>query len=207
MDDRQLTLLGMPEPSNVPSDATRANDDWGQAVVNDPGARPHDLLTIFADNRIDPRTRDAALQHPSLALIDLRALINHWPEELKDRAVSSTTNRMLLDRWAFSRVVYERAVVAMNPSCPDDLAVMLAQDSEPAVRMNALCCPQLPRSFLRDAATHDADDEVRDFARWLIASPKGQALARGERYFHADESSDVGRVVAWGITPRLPPPV
>lgn len=207
MDDRQLTLHGMPEPRDVPAEATHADDANAQALIDDPSTRPHELLTVFQDNKIDPRTRDAALQHPSLSLIDLHAIINDWPEHLKDRAVSTTTNRMLLDRWASSRVVYERAVVAMNPSCPDDLAVMLARDPEPAVRMNALGCPQLPRYLLRDAATHDPDRDVRDFARWLITSAKGQALISGERYFHTEGSSDVGRVVAWGISRQSLPPV
>jgi hypothetical protein len=208
MANEQLALPGMPEPSDVPPHQVRALDDaWVQALVDDPLTRPHDLLAAFQNNRLDPRLRDTALQHPSIGLVDLGALIRDWPEGLQERAVSTTTNLMLLQRWATSRVVYERAVVAMNPHCPDDLAIMLSTDPEPAVRMNALCCPQLPRYLLRNAVTHDPDSDVRDFARWLITSPKGRALTSGERYFTADGGEDVGRVVAWGITRQSSPPV
>lgn len=206
MDDAQLMLDDMPKPTTQPAHALSDDDSCVHKLINSPCALPHDLLVAFQNVGLDPRTRDALLQHPSIDLVDLDELIGAWTENLKDRVAFAVTNLMLLKRWASSPVVYERAVVAMNPFCPDDLAIMLAGDPEPAVRMNALCCPQLPRSLLRDAATDDPDDDVREFARWLITSTRGRALTSGERYFRAEGSQDVVRVIAWGITRRSSPP-
>lgn len=209
MSDEQLTLGGMPEPVELPDCRRHIDDKWIEALLNDPDARIEDLLAAFQAHYVDPRRRDATLLHPRLADIDLARAMGDWPEALRDRAVSVTDNRAVLEMWSRSPIPYERAVVAMNPHCPLDLAIALAHDPEPGVRANAVCCPQLPRSERAAIANRDRDPEVRDFTRWLMTTTRGRDILEGHRYAQAPGESDgiVARVVTYGIGRRTVIPV
>lgn len=209
MSEEQLALDGMPEPVEVPECRRLIDVEWIEALLNDPDALPEDLLAAFRAHDVDPRQRDATLLHPRLAGFDLARAIVDWPESLRDRAVSVTDNRAVLEMWSRSPIPYERAVAAMNPHCPVDLAIALARDPEPGVRANAVCCPQLPRAERAGIANRDPDPDVREFTRWLMTTTRGRDILEGHRYAQAPGGSDgvVARVVTYGIGRRTVNPV
>lgn len=209
MKDEQLALDGMPQPVQLAECNLLIDDEWIEALLNDPDARAEDLLAAFKVHDVDPRQRDATLLHPRLAGFDLARAIVDWPEALRDRAVSVTDNRAVLEMWSRSPIPYERAVVAMNPHCPLDLAIALARDPEPGVRVNAVCCPQLPRAERAGIANRDPDPDVREFTRWLMMTTRGRDIIEGHRYAQAAGESDgiVVRVVTYGIDRRAVNPV
>ena len=209
MNEEQLALEGMPEPLELPEGEPVMDEDWVQELLDNPDAPVEELLTAFQISGIDPRLRDATLLHPRLASVDLATAIGDWPESMRDRAVSITDNRPLLEQWAKSPIPYERAVVAMNPRCPADLASALASDPEPAVRANAVCCPQLPRPERAAIANRDPDPDVRGFTRWVLTTLKGQDFVAGHRYAQAPGKAEgvVARVITYAITRDDQPPV
>lgn len=209
MNDEQLALDGMPEAVETPECNRLIDDEWIEALLNDPDARAEDLLAAFQAHDVDPRRRDATLLHPRLASLDLASAIVDWPETLRDRAVSVTDNRAVLEMWSRSPNPYERAVVAMNPHCPLDLAIALARDPEPGVRANAVCCPQLPRAERAGIANRDPDPDVREFTRWLMMTTRGRDILEGHRYAQASGESDgvVARVVTYGMERSTSPPI
>jgi hypothetical protein len=205
VNEEQLALEGMPEPLELPERDPVIDEDWVQDLLDNPDAPVEELLTAFQISGIDPRLRDATLLHPRLASVDLATAISGWPESTRDRAVSVTDNRPLLEKWADSPIPFERAVVAMNPRCPADLASALASDPEPAVRANAVCCPQLPRPERAGIANRDPNPDVRDFTRWLMTTIRGRDILEGHRYAQAPGESDgvVARVVTYGLDRAL----
>ena len=174
----------------------------------DPDTRADELLSAFRATSIQPRLRDALLLHPRVATVDLRRALADWPATLRDRAVSVTDNRAILEQWAHSPMAYERAVVAMNPRCPADLAIQLATDPEPAVRANSACCPNLPQNVRVAMANRDPDGAVRKFIRWLMTTISGQCILKGERYSpnSGEAIATVTRIVTYGIHRNYRPP-
>lgn len=211
MTEGQLALDGMPEPIPLPHrepDLEDVDEQWVHGLLDDPDAAADDLLRAFAATAIAPRLRDAALLHPRLANLDLAPVLADWPQSRKDRAVSVTDSRTVLTQWAASPVPYDRAVVAMNPRCPADLARALADDLDPRVRVNAACCPQLERATRAAMANRDPDPGVRDFAHWLITTTAGRDFVAGHRYAQAPGHAQgvAVRVITYGIERTEQPP-
>ena len=104
MSEEQLALDGMPEPVEIPECKRLIDDEWIESLLNDPDARAEDLLAAFQAHDVDPRRRDATLLHPRLAGLDLARAIGDWPESLRDRAVSVTDHRAVLEMWSRSPI-------------------------------------------------------------------------------------------------------
>jgi hypothetical protein len=152
------------------------------ALLDDCDARPEQLLEAFATTGLDPLLRDQTLRHPRLTYEDLTTAMRYWPASLKERAMSVIDDVRILRDWATSPVPYERAVVAMNPHCPEAFAEELARDPHRGVRANAACAPALSRHSRARLALEDPDPEVRAFVHWLLTTPDGRKLTAGERY-------------------------
>lgn len=199
-DGSQLELEGMPRPNATPppsQDALRID-----ALLDDPDATVEDLLSAFRVPGGDARKRDACLLHPSISRIDLVATITNWPEAVRDRALSVTDDISALSHWARSPSPFDRAIVAMNPRCPSELAIDLARDPHAGVRLNALCCPQLPKAMRTAMANRDPDPDVREFAHWLITTITGRDIIDGHRYATVSGRDDQNavRVITYGIS-------
>lgn len=200
----------LPEPESRHRE-TRGPDAV-QALLRDCDARPDELLDAFATTDLDPLVREQALRHPRVSHDDLTNALKHWPVTLKDRAMSLIDDVRILREWAQSPIPYERAVVAMNPHCPRELAEELAQDPHCGVRANAACAPSLSRRSRARLALQDPDPEVRSFVHWLVTTPDGRKLTAGERYVSEEPwagfpSGRQIRIMTYEMTRTVIPPV
>lgn len=202
MSEEQLELAGMPGPVDSWSTALDADGVWVQVLLDDPDAAAEDLLRAFCSHEVNEQLRDSVLLHPRLAGYDLGQAMAAWPENTRDRAAAVTDDRTVIGRWATSRVPFDRAVAAMNPHCPGDIVLTLAQDTHPGVRANAVCNGNLPRKIRAGIANRDPDPDVRDFTRWIMTTTAGRNLIDGCRYTPTDRDSDesLGRVIVYGMS-------
>jgi hypothetical protein len=207
----QLRLNGMPEPHLTPWRSLEGTREQAQELLDDPHASALDLLDAFAWSTLDARQRDALLAHPAVTYHDLRMALDLWNGVLRNRALSVLADGSVLLQWADSPAPKVRAIVAMNPSCPADLALRLSNDPHSGVRGNAACAPNLPSKRRLALANRDPDPAVREFVLWFITTTCGRAVVAGERYtamHHGNKSDpdDVARITSYrlGDEPRAP---
>lgn len=203
----QLEFPGMPGPIDRQEPAGPAwDEDDVRALLHNPDASPADLPAAFSDSSAPPDLRDALPRHPALAGIDVLRAASAWPTSLRDRLMSVIDHRDALDTWANSPDPFDRAVAAMNPHCPADIAEQLAVDPHPGVRANAACNPHLsPRTRAR-LAHRGPEEMVRAFVAWLIASDQGRAVVASSRYAQGSDDGPL-RVIAYGMDREDHPPV
>lgn len=202
--DEQLRLGGMPAPRADAPPPPEGSAQDAQALLDNPDAAADDLLQAFTWSSLPARLRDTLLLHPAILHKDLERALDEWTGALRDRALAVTDDVLVLQKHAQSPSPHVRAIVAMNPACPADLALRLSEDPHPGVRGNAACCPNLPKAQRLALANRDPDPEVREFVHWLVTTTDGAELIAGARYTALRDAGEhdahsVGRIVSYGM--------
>ncbi|MDQ1245829.1 MAG: hypothetical protein QG597_196 [Actinomycetota bacterium] len=200
-----------PEIPRVPT-SSHGRRRCGRALLLDPSARPDEILQAFEWTDLDLAMRDQLIRHPALSQADVLGALALWQGGLRARALSAIQDDGVLTQLAASTSVEVRASVAMNPTCPAELALRLSWDPSPQVRLNAACAPSLPAERRRELRDSDPDPTVRDGVAWLMSSADGQYAIGGGRdaveqprpIEHPEEAT---RAASFGLNSLLRPPV